>query len=117
MALLCICGSLGKCGSEKSLLIIVSNEQKWLTRASKIIDVIGNANLIKNSSRKEKNLNIEDGLIPEHCLYGNEKIIEQTVEKSNDEALHCAIYLWKIQTLTKIILKIQSTTLPQVLQN
>ncbi|KRX97999.1 hypothetical protein T4E_9184 [Trichinella pseudospiralis] len=73
--------------------------------------------MLKNSSRKEKNLNIEDGLIPEHCLYGNEKIIEQTVEKSNDEALHCAIYLWKIQTLTKIILKIQSTTLPQVLQN
>ncbi|KRX98026.1 hypothetical protein T4E_1437 [Trichinella pseudospiralis] len=36
---------IGKCGSEKSLLIIVSNEQKWLTRASKIIDVIGNANL------------------------------------------------------------------------
>ncbi|KRZ79938.1 hypothetical protein T10_191 [Trichinella papuae] len=157
------------CGSEKSLLLIVSNKQKWLTCASKIIDVIENANLSfalflppdgeqmiknnvkmktkmgcilneirdlqklevnslirwnafrfmkknRNSSRKEENLNIEDEFIPEHCLYGNENIIEDTVEKSNDEELHYAVYLWKIQTLKKTMLKIQSTTLPQVLR-
>ncbi|KRY23845.1 hypothetical protein T12_12973 [Trichinella patagoniensis] len=156
------------CGSEKFLLLIVSNRRKWLTCASKIIDVIENANLSfalflrpdgeqmiknivkvqtrmgcilneirdlqkseinflmkwnafrymkrnKNSVKKEENLNIEDGFIPVQCLHGNEKIVEDTVEKINEEELHNAIYLWKIQKLKQTLLKIQSEALAKVL--
>ncbi|KRX57293.1 hypothetical protein T09_14815 [Trichinella sp. T9] len=156
------------CGSEKFLLLIVSNRRKWLTCASKIIDVIENANLSfalflrpdgeqmiknivkvqtrigcilneirdlqkseinflmkwnafrymkrnKNSLKKEENLNIEDGFIPVQCLSGNEKIVEDTVEKIDEEELHNAIYLWKIQKLKQTLLKIQSEALAKVL--
>ncbi|KRX83607.1 hypothetical protein T06_3549 [Trichinella sp. T6] len=156
------------CGSEKFLLLIVSNRRKWLTCASKIIDVIENANLSfalflrpngeqmiknivkvqtrmgcilneirdlqkteinflmkwnafrymkrnKNSLKKEENLNIEDGFIPVQCLNGNEKIVEDTVEKIDEEELHNAIDLWKIQKLKQTLLKIQSEALAKVL--